>query len=300
MGVMPVSLESRFKSSAHAARFLAAYDATLGLWPVPHEALEVKTSFGMTHINIAGSPNLPPLVLIHGGQISSPVWYPNIEPLSRHFRVYAPDVVDQMGRSVPTHKLRTAQDCSDWLIEVLDGLKLECMPIIGHSHGGWQVLNMAIRHPERVERMVLLSPAVSFFRFSWQLFLHMLPAVVIPTRGMFYRSFQWITTTPLDKHHPHPLIEQFLIGAMSFKPQELSLGVVSVFSDDVLREITMPTLLLIGEHEVIYQPKPQRVLERARRLIPHIEAELIANGIHLFPVDQAEATNARMLKFLTR
>lgn len=294
-----MSLESRFKSPAHAARFLAAYDATLGLWPVPHEGMEVKTSFGITHINVAGSSNLPPLVLIHGGQISSPVWYPNIEPLSRHFRVYAPDVVDQIGRSVPTRKLRTAQDCSDWLTEVLDALNLDCVPMVGHSHGGWQVLNMAIRHPERVARMVLLSPAASFFRLAWQVFLRMMPVLVAPTRGMFYWSFQGMTTTPLDKDSPHPLVEQFMIGALSFKPQELSLGVVTVFGDDVLRQIKMPTLLLIGEHEVIYPHKPQRVLEHARRLIPHIEADLITNGIHLFPIDQAEATNARMLKFLT-
>jgi pimeloyl-ACP methyl ester carboxylesterase len=59
-----------------------------------------------------------------------------------------------------------------------------------------------------------------------------------------------------------------------------------------------PTLLLIGEHEVVYEPG--RVLERARRLIPHIEAELIAGGGHLFPVDQADATNARILEFLSR
>ena len=37
---------------------------------------------------------------------------------------------------------------------------------------------------------------------------------------------------------------------------------------------------------------------RARRLIPHIEAALIPGGGHLFPVDQAETTNARMLAFL--
>lgn len=75
-----MSAVTRFKTPASADRFFAAYDATLALWPVPHQALEVTTRFGTTHINVAGSPDLPPLLLIHGGQISSPVWYPNIEP----------------------------------------------------------------------------------------------------------------------------------------------------------------------------------------------------------------------------
>lgn len=44
----------------------------------------------------------------------------------------------------------------------------------------------------------------------------------------------------------------------------------------------MLTLLLIGEHEVIYQHKPQRVLERGRRLILHIEADPLPIGYTFF------------------
>lgn len=122
----------------------------------------------------------------------------------------------------------------------------------------------------------------------------MLPVFVRPTRAKFYRSLQWLTTLPLGTEHP--LAEQFMIGAQSFKPQELSLGVVHVFSDEALRGIRMPTLLLIGDQDGTCRPSFD--LERARRLIPHIEAELIAGGGHLFPVDQADATNARILAFL--
>jgi pimeloyl-ACP methyl ester carboxylesterase len=82
------SYQGRFKTSEDAARYLSAYQATLALWPVPHEPLDAPTSFGVTHINVAGALELPPLILIPGAQTSSTVWYPNIEPLSRH-RVYA-------------------------------------------------------------------------------------------------------------------------------------------------------------------------------------------------------------------
>src|SRR5262245_1846167 len=197
-----MSAVARFRTQEGADNFFAAYDATLALWPVPHEAVDVKTSFGTTHVNVAGSPDLPPLLLLHGSQISSPVWYPNVEPLSRHFRVYAPDVVDQMGRSVPTRKLKTRRDCSDWLTEVLDALNLERVTIVGHSHGGWQTLNMAIMNPQRVERMVLLSPGATFARLRWQLLIRMLPVFVRPTKGTFYWSFQWLTTMPLGDTHP--------------------------------------------------------------------------------------------------
>jgi pimeloyl-ACP methyl ester carboxylesterase len=157
------------------------------------------------------------------------VWYANIEPLSRHFRVYAPDVIDQMGRSAPTCKLRTPRDCSDWLAEVLDALHIERATLIGHSHGGWQALNMALTNPQRVARMVLLSPASAFVRLSLQLFLHMLPVLVLPTRRMFYWSFQWLTTMPLRKEHP--LVEQLWL------PTRCRAVLGHRFTDDELRQI---------------------------------------------------------------
>jgi pimeloyl-ACP methyl ester carboxylesterase len=289
-----MSLEDRFRTPDGAARFLAAYDATLALWPVPHDSVDVSTRFGMTHINIAGAPDLPPLVLLHGAQISSPVWYATVEPLSRHFRVYAPDAVDQMGRSVPSKQLKTAKDCADWLIEVLDALKLKDVVLIGHSQGSWQALNLGLTAPERVKKLGLLSPSGSFSRVHWQMLLRMLPVFIRPTKKTFYSCFQWLTTLPLGT--AHPLADQFMIGAQSFKPSELSLGVVAVYKDEQLRQIKSPTLLLVGDHDGTC--RLQADVERARHLISQIETEIIAGGGHLLPIDRAEAVNARLLKFL--
>jgi pimeloyl-ACP methyl ester carboxylesterase len=224
------------------------------------------------------------------------VWYPNVEPLSRHFRVYALDVIDQTGRSVPTRRLKTPQDCADWLSDVLDGLGLEHAPMVGHSQGCWLILNMAQLAPQRVERMVLLSPALPFVALRWQLFARLLPVFIMPTRSMFYWNMQALTVTPLNHREPDPLIEQFVIGARAYKPQELGFGVISVFSDEELRQINIPALLLIGEHEFVVDPN--RVLDRAQQM-PNIRTELIRNAGHLMPVEQAEAVNTRMLDFLT-
>jgi pimeloyl-ACP methyl ester carboxylesterase len=289
------SYQSRFKSPEDADRFLSAYNATLALWPVPHEAITVTTSFGSTYINVAGAPHLPPLFLIPGAQMSSTVWYPNVEPLSLHFRVYALDMIDQMGLSQPTRRLKTPQDCVDWLAEVLNALSLESVTLIGHSQGCWQVLNLARSAPQRVARMVLLSPSLPFSQPRWQMFVRMLPVFIMPTRSMFYWNMQWLTTLRLDKDQPHPLIEQLMIGAMAFKPGELGTGIISTFTDDELRQISIPSLLLMGEHERVVDP--HRVLERSR-LMPRLEAGIIKDAGHLMPVDRTEATNARMLEFL--
>lgn len=292
-----MSYASRFKSPQAAQNYLVAYNATMALWPSPFEELTVETRFGTTHINAAGAPESPPLILIHGAQTSSTVWYPNIAALRRHFRVYAPDVIDQSGKSLPTRNLLTRQDCADWLSDVLSALHLKSAAFIGHSHGGWQVLNLAILKPQLVDCMVLLSPA-GLTRLRVETFLRLLPAFIIPTKRVFYRSFQWSTVRKLDAKHSDPVIDQIMAGGTSFKPQELSFGVVTRFDDGELRQIDAPALLLVGDQEKIFHS--QRMIERATRLMPHVEAHLITNAAHLLSIDQADSVNSYMVAFLTR
>ena len=53
---------SMFKTPEGQAQYLAAYDATLALWPVPVESFDVSTRFGDTHINACGPKSAPPLI----------------------------------------------------------------------------------------------------------------------------------------------------------------------------------------------------------------------------------------------
>jgi len=69
----------------------------------------------------------------------------------------------------------------------------------------------------------------------------------------------------------------------------------SVFSDEELRQIKIPVLLLLGENETIYDPK--RVLLRSTRLMPFIDARIIPGAKHLLNIEQPELVNSLMLGF---
>ena len=116
---------SMFKTSEGQARYFAAYDATLGLWPVPRESLDVPTRFGATHVHACGPQDAPPLVLVPGQAVSSTMWYPNIAALSRAYRVYAPDIIGDMGKSVRTRPFTKPAEFADWLNDLFDALKIE-------------------------------------------------------------------------------------------------------------------------------------------------------------------------------
>jgi pimeloyl-ACP methyl ester carboxylesterase len=72
----------------------------------------------------------------------------------------------------------------------------------------------------------------------------------------------------------------------------------TVFSDEELGAVRIPTLLLLGEQEVISDPA--RAVERARRLIPDVEASLVPGCRHDMCVSQNRIVDARVLDFFKR
>jgi pimeloyl-ACP methyl ester carboxylesterase len=157
---------SLFKSNKGRIRYLEAYDAVLRDWPVPYEELDVPTRFGDTHVIASGEQEAPPLVLLPSLAGSATLWRPNVEGLSTHFRTYAVDVIGQVGKSVPTRRIENRQDCADWLVDVLDALDIPRTSIVGSSYGAFLALNQASLTPERVDRVILISPAGTFVGLS--------------------------------------------------------------------------------------------------------------------------------------
>ena len=94
--------------------------------------------------------------------------------------------------------------------------------------------------------------------------------------------------------------EQFILGLQSWNWEMGKHGfsgvMPSVFTDEELRQIKNPVLMLIGDQDRL---NPPRVLEQARRLIPQIETEIILNAGHLLSIEQPALVDRRILKFLT-
>ena len=285
---------SNFKTAEGEAKYKAAYDATLTLWPIPYESLEVDTRWGSTHIIASGPKDAPPLILLHGMNLSATMWFPNIADLSRDYRVYAVDTIGSASKSVAHRPLKSRADCSDWLNDVLDELKILETHIVGHSHGGWLTLNFALRVPERIKRMVLLAPASPLLPFVSQFYTRGIPTAIFPTRSLIASFMQWMSAEGFVVNEL--FFEQFLLGMKYVRSQIRVLP--SVFTDDELQQIKTQTLLLIGEQEVIYNPI--LAVKRAEQLIPNIKAEIIPDANHGLTMEQPVLVNKLILDFLNQ
>lgn len=291
-----MSHSSAFKTREGEAAFLAAYDAAMKLWPVAYEELEIHSRFGMTHVIGSGPRNAPPLVLLHGYMATSVMWSANIADFSRDYRVYAIDVMGQPSKSIPTEPIRSAGDYSVWLAAILDGLHLDRVFLVGMSYGGWLALNFAIAAPERIQKLVLLSPGGGFVPMARQFSLRGMLMVRFPTRVTVNWFMRWLGLTAAEGR---PVRELTYLGLKHFRVPIETLRVMPVlFPDDRLRAMRVPTLLLIGDHEVVCDPAI--ALARARRLFPDVQSELVPQCRHDMVLTQRRIVDARVLDFLKK
>jgi pimeloyl-ACP methyl ester carboxylesterase len=151
-----------------------------------------------------------------------------------------------------------------------------------------------------VNKIALLSPAACFLPLNTQHALRGALMFFFPSRFAM-KSFKLWETFPENIKSPENLAffnaktEQLYLGFKHFHCQGEANP--DTFSDDELRGLKTPTLLLIGQQEVIYDPIAS--IERARRLIPRLEADLIPHASHDLSYFQAGVVDERILKFMT-
>jgi len=97
---------------------------------------------------------------------------------------------------------------------------------------------------------------------------------------------------PLFVRRPNEIYFEQLALAAKCKFKEVF---PTEFTDDELRQIRTPALLLMGEKEVILSAP--KAIDRAKRLMPDVHAEMIPEAGHMLSMDQPEMVNERILKY---
>lgn len=285
-----------FRSAAARAEYLEFYDRRAQRWPIPSKTQTVPTSFGETFVRISGPEGAPPLVLLPGMSSNGLMWETLIEPFARLYQTFAVDSVSDVGRSIPSRDIQDAEQYTQWLEELFSSLDLRDVNLMGMSFGGWITAQMALRRPERLRRTVWLAPAgiVARVRLWW-----IIRALLSGINRRIHRSFSyWMfadaVKTPEGQGIANELIEdtQVMIRCYARRPVVMP----TTMSDQELRSIRVPTLLLVGENETVCCAK--RVIERVQTIAPQIRAELIPNAGHDLPIAQRALMTRKVLEFL--
>jgi len=281
---------SVFRSKSGEQHVLEAYDAIMKVWPVPYQELYVETKLGVTHIIVSGPATASPVVLVHAYYASAASWYRNIEQLSEHYCVYSIDIIGDPNKSKPYKPIRKAEEFIHWFNEVMDKLNLEKSVFIGNSVGAFHILNFAMHAPDRVRKLVLIGPAATFLKIN-HFYYHTFPGGITGWPFLVRHAIRWIENgAQLD-----PLFKRLFYLMMRYG-KSVNRVFPIVFSDDQLEKVNIPTLLLYGDKECIYNIG--LAAKRATQLMKNIKVEIIPEANHLTAVSNPEATNNAMHHFL--
>jgi pimeloyl-ACP methyl ester carboxylesterase len=287
-----------YTSAAGEAETMRSYQAIMDQWSVVYDELTVSTSFGQTHVIASGPHNAPPVVLLHALFATAVSWYRNVERLSASFRVYSVDVIGEANRSRPTKPIASLDDFVLWFTELLDGLGIETLYLVGNSYGGFTGAYYAMKLPDRIRKLVLIGPAATFHKmapFMLHMFipkgLYLLFPKLPGLRRAMRKGVDWMHAgLPRD-----PLWEPLFYQSM-VHGKLINRVFPRLFSREEFAGIRAPVLLVLGEEEVIYGDL-ESAIRAARDLIPQVEIELIPNAHHIAAIARPELVDQRILRF---
>ena len=287
-----------FTSPEGETEVMSTYEAIMKQWTVPYKELSISTSFGETHVIASGPESAPPVVLLHALLTSAMLWYRNVETLSQSYRVYAVDVIGEGNKSRPIKPITSLGDFLHWFTEVIDGLGINALYLVGNSYGGFAGAYYAMKLSERIRKLVLIGPAATispmrpfythmFIPKAMYGFFPKLPGV----KRVMHNSVNW-----MHKSLPHdPLWEPFFYSSMVYG------GLINqvfprMYSKEEFAQIKAKVLLLLGEEEAIYNNLGSAI-RSAQELIPNLKVEMIPSAHHVAAVANPEMVNQKLLEF---
>lgn len=290
--IFPDPRTSIYDSPEVRARFQDIYDRKLDQWPVEPDTRFLETERGRVHVLSAGPEDAPPLLLLHAAGVASWSWGPNIAALSEAYRVHAVDLIGDAGRSELadiSKRLGGGEDQADHYAEVMDLLGIGAAPVVGASEGGFIATNLALHHPARVERMVLLGPMGYAGAVGPVLRIFVTQLFPLPPlrRATFRRVFSDDPELVAEYEDWFRLV---MTGLSPAKVPPLP------FSAEERQSIEIPVLYVFGTRDRLVGDAEAARAQVAD--VPEARVEIVEAG-HLMAAEAPERINALILDFLS-
>jgi pimeloyl-ACP methyl ester carboxylesterase len=261
-------------------------------------------------VNVIELGSGPPIVFIHGLSGSWQNWLEQLPVFAREHRVITFDLPGFGASEMPAQKI-TISGYGRFVAALLDELEVGSAAVVGNSMGGFIGMELAIRFPERVERLVLVSAAglsIEYLRNERAL------AVLGTLENRLAAYSGWLASRS-DALARRPGARRLIFGIVAHRPDRLPgplvaeqvrgsgkpgfLPALDALTDypirDRLGEIACPTLIVWGSEDKLV---PARDADEFARLIPNSRKVVWPETGHVAMLERPAAFNALLEAFL--
>lgn len=215
------------------------------------------------------------LIFIHGFGGQARQWSYQLQAFGLQDRVIAPDLRGHGLSDKPTGSYRMETLLSD-LETVVSALEVDPpFVLVGHSFGGAIVTEYALRHPDQVDRLVLISTPGEYRLHPMYRLLFRLPLPMLRLAEPFTRP--WL-------HAPAHVLKALYASALS-----------TWSGWPRFRSLTLPVLVIRGHRDVVFE---RPLFEEVARIIPHAEDINVGASRHMVMIERHEAVNRAISRFL--
>ena len=248
-----------------------------------------------TYYEVAGEGH--PLVLVHGFSLDTRMWDDQWDVFAEGYRVVRYDVRG-FGQTAPTGSMPYSR--SDDLAALLDHLDIESAHIVGLSMGGDIALEFAISYPDRTIALIPVDAAIGGYNRT-NVFATALQA--LSEQGMEAAIQAWMDSPlfkpAMDNLKCAPRLKEIASGYSGWHWTEGSTRTsLDPPANERLREISAPTLVIVGEHDITdfhlmasrmegMIPKAKKVVMSAS-LVSVLSSWMNSNNSRKLPVTSAE------------
>lgn len=262
------------------------------------------------------------LVMVHGLAANLAFWYLRLAPrFAEHFRVTLFDLRGH-GRSGRPPAGYTPGVMADDMATLLGDLGRDRIHLVGHSFGGLVALAYALRHPDKVESLVLADVNLGFLRRKqriqewrlWPKFKQRLEQAGVPIKEdekeFGIRLLEYMARLQVEQPERaqefQGVLSPFMgrggirgarqwLELMDNTSARRDLSREDGISQESLQNLHIPTLLMYGEYS---QALPSAQL--LQRIWPDAEFELVRGAGHFFPVARPEIFSRAAERFWNR
>jgi pimeloyl-ACP methyl ester carboxylesterase len=241
----------------------------------------------------------PDVLLIAGLGDPAEAWQPQLDGLADRYRLTAFDNRGAGRTPLPEEPL-TVPRMADDAAALLRTLQIPAAHVTGFSGGSFIAQELALRHPDVVRSLVLMSTTARpdpYFRAMTR-FWHWMVERAPDERAMLEAFYLWVYT---PRAHADGMVDRFIDETLAFEhPQsaEAFQRQLAAFgrhdTADRLGGITAPTLVLSGELDLATPPRLGRAVAES---IPGAEFEVLPGEAHQPFQEVPEVFNARVEAF---
>ena len=244
--------------------------------------------------------NGPPLILLHGVGLNRTTWRAQVAVLSKRYTVVTYDHLGH-GRSPHIQPETRLDDFVGQLVKVMDQLQIDKAHIVGFSFGGLVAQSFALKYPDRLNKLVLMSTVYNRTEEELAGVSGRLakareegPHSIIPAAIDRWFSPAFIAGQPevigeiergLGSNDP----TSFLTAYTIFCTAEAELA-------GKLKAVTAPTLAITGELDT---GSTAAMVKRMVADIANARGKIIEGGRHMMPMEMADEVSAALLAFLS-